>query len=233
MNLEGRVFPHLEKRHSPWVIVVSLVLSTLACQGSVCLNRDKELPTTVPELAALVHEELNTPNACPPVDAIEALGDMGSEAAPAVPTMIPALYHDDLYTVSATACAFSRIGPGAAPAVPALIELVRAEPRSDNLEGWYPYWEAIIALGNVGEAARPAVPVLADALAGIGGTYAAWALAQITLQDWPDADLEILCYANVPVFSVDEDGIPLVVTAAREWWQSNGKHQEWPAIGSE
>jgi hypothetical protein len=216
-----------EKHRSLWIFVISLIFSTLACQGVLCLDRDRELPITVPELATLVYGEVSTPVSCPPIDAIEALGDMGPKAAPAVPAMIPGLYHKDLRAVSATACAFSKIGPGAAPAVPALIELVQSGPRSDTLEGWYPYKEAIIALGNIGEAARPAVPVLADALNGVGSTCAAWAIARIVRQDWPDADLGGFCYEDIPSFSGDENHPPPIVDAVQEWWESEGKHQEW------
>lgn len=233
MDLEDKASQRSEKHHLFWIIVVSMVLSALACQGSLCLQGERELPTTVPELATLVHEELSSTSSCPPYDAIRALGDMGPQAAPAVPAMIPCLHHYDLSIVSATACALSRIGPDAAPAVPALIEVVRSGPRGDNLEGWYPYWEAIIALGNIGEAARPAVPVLAGAMEDVGGVYAAWAIGQISQQDWPDMDVVMLCAEDKPHFSVDENRIPLVVTAAREWWESEGKYQEWPAIDDE
>jgi hypothetical protein len=90
-----------------------------------------------------------------------------------------------------------------------------------------------LPLGNTGEAARPAVPVLAGAMEDVGGVYAAWAIGQISQQDWPDVDVVMLCAEDKPHFSVDENRIPLVVTAAREWWESEGKYQEWPAIDDE
>ncbi len=214
------------KRYLIWISAVSLIFCTLTCQGALCPDTDRELPTTVPELATLVHEELDT--SCAPLDAIEALGNMGTEAAPAVPALVPALRHHDLDTVSTTAQTLSKIGPGAAPAVPVLIELVRNGPKSDDLEGWYPYWDIIIALGNIGTSARPAIPVLADALNGVGSTDAAWAIAQITEQDWTDANVVMICADDNSRFSIDENRIPFIVTAAQEWWESEGQYQKWP-----
>jgi WD40 repeat protein len=84
--------------------------------------------------------------------AVERLGALGPEAAPAVPALVGELElarkHDD-FQVGAVARALGRIGPGAAAAVPALRDLIASIPTNLYTDQDV---EAAHALGRIGPA---------------------------------------------------------------------------------
>ena len=140
-----------------WLFVmVTLFLVSLACRATRTPppGPTATLPSTVEGLAAA----LSDPDSSYHVRfrAAQALGEMGPNAAPAVPALAQALSdpHPDLrYFV---ARALSQIGPTAAPALPEVI----AALRSDNLDQEKSF--LIITLGNIGPPAAPAVPLLIE-----------------------------------------------------------------------
>jgi WD40 repeat protein len=92
--------------------------------------------------------------------AVEHLGAMGPEAAPAVPALLGELRlarKHDKSSVSAVARALGRIGPGAAEAVPALRDLIASIPTRHHTDQDV---EAARALGRIGPAAHEAMPEL-------------------------------------------------------------------------
>lgn len=227
------------------IIVAGSILMTTACSSfstSIGTPTSRLLPTTVPELAALVARE--SAEGPPPIDAIRALGDMGPAAAPAVPVIIPALeyYEDRGSTISAAAQALGKIGPPAAPAVPGLVKVILTLNQGTSMETQLALTDAVVALGRIGPLAAPAVPTLAQQLHSSNegvALYAAWSIAQITQNEWPDAERQVTYVSGIPSLdgsaSVEKnrDGECLIVIAAREWWTTEGKHQEWPAISDE
>jgi hypothetical protein len=221
------------------IIAVGLTLMTTACSSfltGASAPTPRLLPTTVPELVALiVRESVEGPI---PIDAIRALGDMGSAAAPAVPAIVPALecYEDRGSTISAAAQALGKIGPPAASAVPKLVTVILTLDQGTSMETSLALTDAVVALGRIGPSAAPAVPTLARQLhsrnRGVA-LYAAWSIAQIAQQEWPDAEKQVIYMSGIPSLdgsaSVEEngDGEFIIVVAAREWWQGEGRHQDW------
>lgn len=89
------------------------------------------------------------------IEAAGELGDMGEDAAAAVPKLIP-LIHDK--TVGAAVIeALGDIGEASAPAVPELVRVL-SEGKKESVE------EAVWALGGIGPGAKAAVPDLVAAL---------------------------------------------------------------------
>jgi HEAT repeat protein len=227
------------------IIVASSILMTTACSSfsaSTSTPTPRLLPTTVPELAALVAGE--SAEGPPPIDAIRALGDIGPAAAPAVPAIISALeyYEDHGSTISAAAQALGKIGAPAAPAVPELVTVILTLNQGTSMETQLALTDAVVALGRIGPQAAPAVPTLAQQLHSSNegvALYAAWSIAQIARNEWPDAERQVIYMSGIPSLggsaSVEKnrDGEYLIVIAAREWWTSEGKHREWPAISDE
>ena len=97
--------------------------------------------------------------------AIEGLGSLGPEAAPALSALLEELRlarKHDSFKVAAVVRALGRIGPGAAAAVPVLRELIASSiplSVSDDKEV-----EAARALGRIGPAAGETIPELVDLL---------------------------------------------------------------------
>ena len=89
----------------------------------------------------------------------EALGEIGPEAASAVPALIEALRDPKAGVREKTAEALGEIGPEAASAVPALIEALKdREARVRKNAAW------TLAFGKIGPEAASAVPALIEAL---------------------------------------------------------------------
>ncbi len=92
----------------------------------------------------------------------------------ALPTLVIAFKDSDFYVRAWAAQAVGNLGPGAASAVPALIELL-----TDDVEA---RGSACLALGQIGAAAKAALPMLHAALADTNESvrrFAARAILQI------------------------------------------------------
>jgi HEAT repeat protein len=80
--------------------------------------------------------------------------------------------------------------------------------------------EAAEALGKIGDVS--AIPALIQALDdeddGVG-FYAAESIAILANQDFPEV--------GASGFHLDENGIPLIVKAAKLWWKQEGQFQDW------
>ncbi|MEQ8787746.1 MAG: hypothetical protein RIC55_15690 [Pirellulaceae bacterium] len=95
------------------------------------------------------------------------LGTYERQAAPAVPALTAALYDPD--NCSAAANALGRLGPVAASAVPALVEMARSGSNRPTLKRQYHYLrriDAIRALGSLGDVAAEAAPALIELYGG-------------------------------------------------------------------
>lgn len=88
--------------------------------------------------------------------AVHALGEIGLDAAPAVPQLILLLRHGGMIAQQIAPEALGKIGPAAQAAVPALVEALRYDKRAGA--------KAAEALGRMGAAAQAAVPALIAAL---------------------------------------------------------------------
>lgn len=208
-----------------------VVLGVLALGLHACTRHDivigphdsSPLPTAPPTIDELI-ESLSNPDYQVRLVATYTLRDMGSNAAPAVPALIVTLSDDVSDVRASSANALGEIGPGAAPAVPALVNVLRLDVYVHARAA------AAEALGKIGDAS--AVPTLAEILwdreaqeAYISiPIKAAQAIAQLTGEQFPDSE------PGPHGYRLNEDGEPLIVIAAREWWESEGKYQEWPVV---
>lgn len=204
-------------------------IGVLALCLNACVDRDitvgpndpSPLPTAPSSMPELI-ESLSDSDYRVRLAATYALKDMGQAAEPAVSALIVAL-SDDVSDVRASAAdALGEIGPRAAPAVPALIEVLR----SDDFV--HARAEAAEALGKIGEVS--AVPALADILYDQEGQEAysfilikaAQAIALLTDNSFPDSE------PGPHGYRLNDDDVPLIVIAAKEWWENEGQYQEWP-----
>jgi len=110
--------------------------------------------------------------------AMELLSAAGSQAKPAVDTLVAALADADPAVRGDAAVALSAIGPDAAEAVPALVKVAGGKDAEDPSR--YP---AIFALGKIGPAASAAVaalePLMGQSDDPLAQIVSAWALLRI------------------------------------------------------
>lgn len=139
---------------------------------------------------------------------------MGPKAEPAVPALIDNLAVKRFSAVRESAArALGAIGPAAKPAVSHLTPLLSDESVHVQLA-------VVEALARIGD--KSAVPGLAQALNDeyVGISIAsAKSIAKLTGREFPE-----LYGAS---FSLDDNGIPILVKAAREWWINEGQYQNW------
>ena len=96
--------------------------------------RCKSTPQDREALAALIQGS-QSKNSFEQTAAVVALGQVGSDAAPAVDSLINALNGSNLYAAREAAMSIGRIGPGAHRAIPELIRAVKQRPNYDI--GWF------------------------------------------------------------------------------------------------
>lgn len=166
-------------------------------------------PSTLPELIAV----LSSPNAEARIGAARVLGNMGSQAAEAIPGLITNLYytgHPDVR--QAAADALGEIGPSSRMAIPALINIMLTD--SEHVRR-----AAAVALGNIGS--KTAIPALANILYEDSlflSILAAESIEKITGIDFdPDGSGH----------SLNENEVPNMVASAIIWWETVGSSQLW------
>lgn len=177
------------------------------------LNSEKPVvptaPSTLPELIA----SLSSGDAAARIVAAEALTTMGPKAEPATLALIDNLSYSASGVRESAAQALGAIGPAARSAVPRLSTLLLTDLVNVRRA-------AAIALGRIGDIS--AVPALANGLndKSIGVSIEmAKSIAILTNREFPEL--------NSTSYSVDENGVPLLVKAAQEWWTNEGKYQNW------
>lgn len=183
----------------------------------VSIGGTPTIPSALPGLIDAV--ESRQPHAI--VDAAARLSTMGSEAAPAVPALACVLYDDEFpyRTREEVAYALGRMGSDARDAIPALIHVL-------EVDFVHARRAAALALGDIGDPS--AVPAVANALYSEdfpphGATIqAAVALARLTGEKFPDW--------NRTGYSIDQDGVPRIVKAAKMWWEEEGQYMTWPNV---
>ena len=172
-------------------------------------------PDTIPELI----EVLSGDNDVARIGAAYALASKGSTSAPAVPALIENLYYDGVYDVrEASAAALGAIGPVAKQSVPDLINVL-------NNDFIFVRRAAAGSLGQIGDTS--AVPFLVMALddddSGVA-ILVAKSIEVLTNQEFPGR------YGDNAGHLLDENGIPIIALAAKEWWEKEGQYQEWPDL---
>jgi len=213
-------------------------------------------PATLPEIIAA----LSSGSGGARITAARALPKFGKEAVAAVPALTQNLYYDHHDVQISAAVALEELGPNARSAVPALVDVLRND---DTVRVRISAADALGRIGDSSVVPALADILYEEVIEGTceelvrrypddcrldphttscscGGEIgramgrtddglwvaSAVAIALITGEDFPDTDSSGGYYLN-------EEGVPLVVVAAREWWESEGKYQEWPVVGSD
>jgi hypothetical protein len=114
------------------------------------------------------------------VNAIDALGDMGSLATPAVETVGQALHSPSPWVRRHAAEALGTLGPGAAPAVPQLAIALKDQQQ-------YVRMNAATAIARIGPAASEAVPALVESLRDTDRYARGWAALALRRIGTPQA----------------------------------------------
>lgn len=165
-------------------------------------------PGTLPELITVLETE---DSAGARVAALAALARMGPDAASAVPAIIGSLDYDNSEVRRRAVVALGAIGPEAEAAVPMLVNMLSNDP-SINVRLDIPD-----TLSQIGEIS--AVPGLAETLYDDDpflAVEAAEALASLANQGFGDLGAED-----------NEEGVSMIVAAAIEWWEEEGRFQDW------
>ncbi len=122
------------------------------------------------------------------IEATYALAQIGDSAETALPTLIEHAKDPAAEVRRYIADAFGGIGPAAAPAVPALIEML------ENDEDKQARFEAALALAQIGPASSDAVPALANALRDPDRYVRDNAIHALKRIDTPEAESELFDY---------------------------------------
>lgn len=167
-------------------------------------------PATLPELI----EDLLGEDELAKLSATYRLAEMGSEAATAVPMLTKNLQDNYSYDVQkATAFALGEIGPEAKSSVPDLSLFMLTDFAHGGVA-------AAEALGKIGD--KSAIPALVQALdhrySGVG-VAAAESIAILTHQQFTDF--------GGPAYTLDKNGVPLIILEAKKWWNDEGQYQSW------
>jgi PBS lyase HEAT-like repeat len=167
-------------------------------------------PSTLPELI----EDLSGEDELAKLSATYRLAEMGPEAATAVPMLTTNLRDNHSYDVQkATAFALGEIGPEAESSIPELSSFMLTDFAHGGVA-------AAEALGKIGD--KSAIPVLVQALdhrySGVG-IEAAESIAILTGQQFTDF--------GGPAYTLDKNGVPLIILEAKKWWNEEGQYQNW------
>jgi hypothetical protein len=203
------------------LVITVLLAGCVSSQESISVELTTEpptAPTTLPEAI----EGLSSYSAETRITAIYSLPRFGEEAVIAVPLLIQNLQYETTSDVrEAAAIILGEFGLDARSAVPELINVLQNDV-SVNVRS-----AAAEALGQIGDSA--AIPTLVDILyeketQGLTNPElsinSARSIALITGQNFPDVDGE-------HGYQLNEQNVPLIVIAAQEWWETEGKFQKW------
>ena len=129
-----------------------------------------------------------------------------------MPALIANLDYSNSEVRRYAAIALGEIGPNANQAVPSL----EKELLTDT--SVHPRRAAAEALAKIGDTS--AIPTLVEVLDDSDiAIQAAEAVGVLAKQDFPDL--------GGPGYELNEEHVPLIVIAARKWWEAEGQYQEW------
>jgi hypothetical protein len=133
----------------------------------------------------------------------------------ALPIIVQNLYYQQSLDVrSAAARVLGELGPLASTAASDLIKVMQTDSSSDVRV------DIAITLGKINNLS--AVPALAGNLEEEDydlAAFSAQSIARLTGENFPDSDST--------GFRLNEQGIPLIIIVAREWWNDKGQYSDW------
>jgi hypothetical protein len=207
------------------LIFAFILLVTLAsCNGELAKPtpspevETSTLPTPASTLPDLV-KNLASEDMAVRLSSIYALEKYGEEAKVAIPGLIDNLYVNDSDIRKAAADVLGKLGPSAGSAVPDLMSVLQ------NDSSYYARVAAANALGLIDD--PRAVPSLVTTLfeeqiyqLHTLEITCAESIAKITGEKFTDV-------GSKGVYTINDDGIPLIVIDAQKWWQEVGQFADW------
>ncbi len=193
------------------------MISSAACSAMEKPTMRAEDSVEVPTPPATIPEMIDVLRKGPDIarlGAARSLGLEGPNASAAVPTLVASLSSDDSELREAAAWALGQIGDTSEEVVLALAKVLLEDVSVRARVA------AARAIGETG--ANIGVPFLARGLDDKESEVqirSAESLSRIM-----DLDLSEVGSNG---YSLDEDGVPLIVVAAREWWTSTGQYEDW------
>jgi len=139
-----------------WGLPIFVDPETMSSEGAEAL---KEIKPPASQLLPLLEQHLKSTDRMERRTAVYLLGCTGDGAAQAVPWLCSALKRPDYWERVMAAQSLGWIGPNARAAVPALIEVLQSPPDT-NRPPVHPASSAAVALGAIGSAAAPALPLV-------------------------------------------------------------------------
>jgi HEAT repeat protein len=224
------------------LVVEQFEMSPSALEETAAVPLDTPFPLapTPPSTLAGLIQALSDDDPRARTDAAYALEALGADANAAIPALINNLNYEgelryegsrianEIDVRFAAVHALSVIGPPARDAIPELIQLIQHDPSNredfDSLNKGRELVPlrvaAIRTLVEIGDSS--VIPDLIQVLDDIWGQVseeAAVAIGQLSGNDF-SVDME-----HESLYS--EDGIRIPVLRAREWWEAEGRHQDW------
>lgn len=197
-------------------LVVLLFVSALlgGCVKNPSVEGQSLIPATPATLSEAI-ENLSSVSAYERIYAAGAIRNFGEEARSALPYLIQNLSYSNSDVRESAAEALRWLGPEAQDAVQDLIFVAQNDVAINARIA------AARALGEIG--ANEAVPILAELLDEENNKlaiFSAVSISNITGEEFPDSNTK-------GGYSLNEEGRPLIVIAAQEWWEEEGKFDDW------
>jgi HEAT repeat protein len=180
---------------------------------------DSGLPSPSPDFYTLL-DNLQSDRMSVRLVSIYALEKYGDRAEIAIPSLIDNLRVKDSDVRRASAYILGKLGRGAVDAVPELQNILIDDEENDDVR-----ITVADALGSIGE--RGSVPVLVQILLDEQTQQyhrflvinCALSISKITREKFADM--------GDGSYTINKDGVPLVVVDARSWWKQEGQYQDW------
>lgn len=168
------------------------------------------LSNSLPELI----DALSSPNDEIRIAAARKMVAFGPDAKLAISSLIQNLKHPNSEVRRSAVDALASLGELAKPSVRGITDLLLTDTAIQ------PRRQAAKALGEIGDVS--AVPSLAKCLSDSDDGVAiqcAKSIGILANQQFPDM--------NSTSYRIDHNGIPLIVSAATEWWVNSGQYETW------
>lgn len=175
-------------------------------------------PTPASTLQELISNISNGDDATKIVS-IYALEKYGDEASPAIPTLIERLRDRDSDVKIAAIYILGKLGSRAKSAIPSLTYILENEQSHHSRE------RAATALGDIDDPS--AIPALAKCLTDINVEWDGYGIQISCAKSIAIITGEKFTDSNSLIYTLDSNGIPLIVKDAQNWWIEEGQFINW------
>ena len=204
--------------------LIGLIFMVLFLQGCANPNDPYDVeqviyPTPANNLSDLI-EDLNSDDILVQIVSTREIFKYGEAAGEAIPSLINNLHSDSYELRRVTVALLSEVGESALIAIPDIIWVMKND-KHPNVRT-----RAVISLGKLGD--PRAIPALANNLYQENQKLAilsADAIASITGERFTDAGRN--------GYTLNDEGVALILLDAQKWWEEIGQYQDWPPLESD